>query len=150
MFIVMENFGVDLKTVLSCYSECLTDEHITLILYNLLCSLRFLHQSNVMHRDIKSSNILVDEDCNVKICDFGLSRSIPTSCIGKGSGNTKRMRDSILKSDLSSKFDEEEISKVITKKLLNEKAIRQSKKRSLSNHIGTRWYRAPEIITIEN
>lgn len=31
------------------------------------------------------------------ICDFGLSRTLPESCIGKGSGNTKRMRDSIIK-----------------------------------------------------
>lgn len=30
-----------------------------------------------MHRDIKPDNILLDENCLIKICDFGLSRSVP-------------------------------------------------------------------------
>jgi len=47
------------------------------ILYNMLCALNFLHSANIMHRDIKPANLLVDADCRVKICDFGLSRSQP-------------------------------------------------------------------------
>ena len=100
LFIVMENFGYDLKTVLTNSSKCLTETHISLILYNITCALKFLHSAGVMHRDIKTANILVNEDCNIKICDFGLSRSTPASCTGAGSGNSKRLRDSILKSNL--------------------------------------------------
>jgi mitogen-activated protein kinase 1/3 len=37
---------------------------------------RYLHQSNVLHRDLKPANVLVNEDCTVKLCDFGLARSI--------------------------------------------------------------------------
>ena len=36
--------------------------------------LNYLHKSKVVHRDIKSHNILLDENFNVKICDFGLAR----------------------------------------------------------------------------
>jgi mitogen-activated protein kinase 1/3 len=44
--------------------------------YNLLCAVKYLHTSNVLHRDLKPANVLVNEDCSVKICDFGLARSI--------------------------------------------------------------------------
>ena len=36
----------------------------------------FLHSRNVVHRDLKSLNLLLDSRKNVKICDFGLSRPI--------------------------------------------------------------------------
>jgi mitogen-activated protein kinase 1/3 len=46
------------------------------VVYNLFCAVRYLHSANVLHRDLKPANILVNEDCSVKICDFGLARSI--------------------------------------------------------------------------
>ena len=52
-----------------------SEQHIIIILYNILCALNFLHTANVIHRDIKPSNILIDDECGVKFCDFGLSRT---------------------------------------------------------------------------
>lgn len=46
------------------------------MVYNLICAVKYLHSANVLHRDLKPANILVNEDCSVKICDFGLARSI--------------------------------------------------------------------------
>lgn len=34
----------------------------------------YLHGRKVMHCDLKSSNVLIDESWNVKLCDFGLAR----------------------------------------------------------------------------
>jgi mitogen-activated protein kinase 1/3 len=50
--------------------------HIQTIVYNLLCGIRYLHNSNVLHRDLKPANVLINEDCTVKLCDYGLARSI--------------------------------------------------------------------------
>ena len=42
----------------------------------MICGINFLHSANVIHRDIKPANILVDKNCAVKFCDFGLSTYI--------------------------------------------------------------------------
>jgi len=60
-----------------------TEEHIKVILYNLLCSINFLHSANVIHRDLKPANILVDGECNLSICDFGLARTLQKDQNGK-------------------------------------------------------------------
>ena len=98
LFIVMEYFESDLKKLMTQSPRVeLSENHVIQILYNILCCMKFLHSANILHRDLKPGNILIDTDCRVKVCDFGLSRSLPESCIGKGSGNSKRMRDSILR-----------------------------------------------------
>ena len=78
----------------------ISQEHIKLILYNLLCAVKYVHSANLVHRDFKPANILINKDCQVKVCDFGISRTLPDSLLGKGSGNSKRIRDSILKHNL--------------------------------------------------
>jgi len=80
----MEYVDHDLKHVFNVkHSFSFTEEHVITILYNLLCSLNFLHTSNIVHRDIKPANILIDEDCSIKICDFGLARTLPEMTISK-------------------------------------------------------------------
>ncbi|KAL9381256.1 hypothetical protein Peur_026913 [Populus x canadensis] len=42
-------------------------------------ALVYLHASDVIHRDVKTNNILLDNDFCVKVADFGLSRLFPTN-----------------------------------------------------------------------
>jgi len=46
------------------------------LLYQMLCCLNFMHSAGIIHRDIKPGNFLVDEDLNLKLADFGLSRTV--------------------------------------------------------------------------
>ena len=97
----MEYMDNDLKKMMNQGLEVdLTEDHILVIIYNIICAIKFLHSANVLHRDIKPANILIDAECNIKICDFGLARTLPESLTIKGSGNSKRTRDSILKTKL--------------------------------------------------
>lgn len=81
IFLVMDLVDCDVKKVL-CSVEMgtmLDEQHIITILYNMLCAIKFLHSANIIHRDLKPANLLIDNTCSVKICDFGLARSLKTS-----------------------------------------------------------------------
>lgn len=54
----------------------LTDAHFQSFIYQILCGLKYIHSANVLHRDLKPGNLLVNADCELKICDFGLARGI--------------------------------------------------------------------------
>lgn len=80
----MEYMQTDLKKIFQSMDQLdFSESHMVSILYNLLCALNFIHTANLMHRDIKPANLLVDADCKVKICDFGLSRSKPHADVPK-------------------------------------------------------------------
>lgn len=138
------------KMMNSAASSELSESHVLLVAYNLLSALKYLHSANVIHRDIKPSNILINKDCQVKICDFGLARSMPSSYTGAKSGNTRRVRESIQKHGLIGKHSRAEIKQMVAHKLESKQKEAKAKKRAISSHVSTRWYRAPEIALLEH
>jgi len=52
----------------------LSEEHVKYFFYQILRGVKHMHSANVLHRDLKPSNILVNGDCSLKICDFGMAR----------------------------------------------------------------------------
>lgn len=81
VFLIMDLVECDAKKVLNSVEQgtLLDEQHIITILYNMLCAVKFLHSANIIHRDLKPANLLIDSTCSVKICDFGLARSLKSS-----------------------------------------------------------------------
>ena len=68
---------MDIEKVLNT-KESIGENYIVLILYNMLCALNYIHSANIIHRDLKTANLLIDNYCNIKICDFGASKIFPS------------------------------------------------------------------------
>ena len=54
------------------------------ILKQLIRTMLYLHENGLVHRDLKSQNILLDENYNLKLCDFGLMKSLEELNVGSG------------------------------------------------------------------
>ncbi|KAG6612920.1 CMGC/MAPK protein kinase [Phytophthora cinnamomi] len=118
-YIVTDLMETDLHRVINS-PEALSSDHIAFITYQLLCGLRYVHSAHIIHRDVKPSNVLINRDCLVKLCDFGLARGIdirpvtPNSIDGSSTPSSQ---------DGEVALDE-----------------------ALTEYVVTRWYRAPELL----
>ncbi|CUM68467.1 uncharacterized protein PRCAT00006192001 [Priceomyces carsonii] len=72
VYLIQEYMPSDLHKIIA--TQSLTDDHIQYFIYQILRGLKLIHSANVIHRDLKPSNILVNGNCDLKICDFGLAR----------------------------------------------------------------------------
>lgn len=74
LYLVQELVEADLHTILQS-NGTLSEDYVKLFLYQLLRGLKYVHSANVVHRDVKPSNILVDpETLMLKLGDFGQTR----------------------------------------------------------------------------
>lgn len=64
----------DLHSVVG--SDVLEKLHQVYVFYQVLKALKYLHSAELIHRDLKPSNVLLNSECKVKICDFGLVRTL--------------------------------------------------------------------------
>lgn len=86
LYLVFKYSSLDLAKAMNLSEGKLDSNQVKALTYNLLCAVKYLHTANIQHRDLKASNILVNTSLQVKICDFGLARSIAV----KPSGNKKQ------------------------------------------------------------
>jgi mitogen-activated protein kinase 1/3 len=72
VYIVQCLMETDLHKLLK--TQQISNEHVCYFLYQILRGLKYIHSANVLHRDLKPSNLLLNTNCDLKICDFGLAR----------------------------------------------------------------------------
>lgn len=84
---------------LSSYEHCMFILQIKCYMKQLLSAVEYFHLHGVMHRDIKGSNLLVNNEGTLKVADFGLANFITSE-----------------------------------------------RKKALTNHVVTLWYRPPELL----
>ncbi|CAN1253577.1 Mitogen-activated protein kinase homolog NTF4 [Linum perenne] len=73
VYIAYELMDTDLHQIIRS-NQGLSEEHCQYFLYQILRGLKYIHSANVLHRDLKPSNLLLNANCDLKICDFGLAR----------------------------------------------------------------------------
>lgn len=69
-YLVMPYMFTDLSKVRGLLSE----DRIQFLVYQMLCGLKYIHSAGIIHRDLKPGNLAVNQDCELKILDFGLAR----------------------------------------------------------------------------
>ena len=74
ILIIMENIsGGDLLNFVKKRTK-LNEKISKFIFKQLITSIKYIHSKNIIHRDIKLDNILIDLNNNIKICDFGVGK----------------------------------------------------------------------------
>ncbi|XP_058841455.1 mitogen-activated protein kinase 12-like isoform X2 [Acipenser ruthenus] len=79
-YLVMPFMGTDLGRIMKL--ERLTEDRIQFLVYQILKGLKYIHSSGIIHRDLKPGNLAVNQDCELKILDFGLARHADSEMTG--------------------------------------------------------------------
>jgi len=76
VFLVMDFYDYDLRKLLEKHQIKFSPPEVKYLLKQLVSGVRYLHENQLLHRDLKTENILLDQQGHLKICDFGLARKI--------------------------------------------------------------------------
>lgn len=77
--LVMEKADMDLFEFSEKFHNTLTSEQMRYMLFQMACGLNYLHSNGIVHRDIKTENILIKNDkqfTKLMIADFGMSKIV--------------------------------------------------------------------------
>ncbi|PKI78334.1 cyclin-dependent kinase G-2 [Punica granatum] len=74
IFMVMEYMEHDLKGLMENMKQPFSQSEVKCLMLQLLEGVKYLHDNWVLHRDLKTSNLLMNNRGELKICDFGLAR----------------------------------------------------------------------------
>jgi mitogen-activated protein kinase 1/3 len=95
VYIVADLMETDLHRII--YSkQSLSIDHSQYFIYQVLRGLKYIHSAEVIHRDLKPSNLLVNSNCDLKICDFGLARGIHQPHNEGGRGGTMLLTEYVV------------------------------------------------------
>ncbi|NXC20119.1 MK13 kinase, partial [Corythaeola cristata] len=78
-YLVMPYMRTDLQKIMG---HEFSDEKIQYLVYQMLKGLKYIHSAGIVHRDLKPGNLAVNEDCQLKILDFGLARHADAEMTG--------------------------------------------------------------------
>ena len=86
-------------------ADRLSPTQLSIIALGIAYGMAYLHAQNMIHRDLKSLNILLDADDFPKICDFGMARTKSTGsdAVAGGIGTSQWMAPEVL---VSQRYDE--------------------------------------------
>lgn len=93
LYMVMPYADHDLSGMLTNPSINFTEPQIKCYMQQLLEGLRYLHDSHILHRDMKAANILISNSGILQIADFGLARHYDGTTPQPGAGNGEAVRD---------------------------------------------------------
>ncbi|XP_037308286.1 mitogen-activated protein kinase 12 [Pungitius pungitius] len=79
-YLVMPFMGTDLGRLMKL--QRLTEDKIQYLVYQMLKGLKYIHSSGIIHRDLKPGNLAINQDCELKILDFGLARQADSEMTG--------------------------------------------------------------------
>ncbi|ABO99991.1 predicted protein, partial [Ostreococcus lucimarinus CCE9901] len=80
-FVVVMEFAQGVLYDVLEHDARLPEKEVRMIARQLVDALYYLHSNRVIHRDLKPQNILIGTDRCVKVCDFGLARSMSKSSL---------------------------------------------------------------------
>ncbi|KAJ7838879.1 mitogen-activated protein kinase [Mycena leptocephala] len=77
IYFIQELMEIDLHRVIR--TQSLTDDHCKYFLYQTPRAPKSIHSADIIHRDLNPGNLVLNANCTLKVCDFGLARSVQTT-----------------------------------------------------------------------